>query len=78
MSKEEYELYPEFIVVREVKIRIQQKGFRTKEIIIHTSFEDDIEYSKDDIGLLFRRRWQAELNLRSIKTVMQMLSLIHI
>ena len=72
MSKEEYELYPEFIVVREVKIRIQQKGFRTKEIIIHTSFEDDIEYSKDDIGLLFRRRWQAELNLRSIKTVMQM------
>lgn len=71
MGKEEYERYPEFIVVREIRIRVQQKGFRTKEIIIHTSFEDDIEYSKDDIGLLFRRRWQAELNLRSIKTVMQ-------
>jgi hypothetical protein len=72
MSKEEYERYPEFIVVREIRIRVQQKGFRTKEIIIHTSFQDNIEYSKDDIGLLFRRRWQAELNLRSIKTVMQM------
>lgn len=71
MSKEEYERYPEFIVVREIRIRVQQKGFRTKEIIIHTSFEDDIEYTKDDIGLLFRRRWQAELNLRCIKTVMQ-------
>lgn len=72
MSKEEYEAYPEFIIVREIKVRVEQQGFRTKEIIIHTSFEDDIEYSKDDIGLLFRRRWQAELNLRSIKTVMQM------
>ena len=71
MSKEEYERYPDFMMVREIRIRIQQKGFRTKEIIIHTSFEDDVEYSKEDIGLLFRRRWQAELNLRSIKTVMQ-------
>ena len=33
---------------------------------------DDSEYSKDDIAALFRRRWQAELNLRSLKTVMQM------
>ena len=71
MSKEEYQRYPDFIMVREIRIRIKQKGFRTKEIIIHTSLEDDIEYSKEDIGLLFRRRWQAELNLRSIKTVMQ-------
>ena len=71
VSKEEYERYPDFMMVREIRIRIQQKGFLTKEIIIHTSFEDDVEYSKEDIGLLFRRRWQAELNLRSIKTVMQ-------
>ncbi|QEG22785.1 IS4 family transposase [Mariniblastus fucicola] len=72
MSEQEYESYPEFIVVREIKIRVTQKGFRTREIIVHTSFDDDIEYSKDEIGLLFRRRWQAELNLRSLKTVMQM------
>ena len=33
---------------------------------------DDYQYSKEDIAALFRRRWQAELNLRSLKTIMQM------
>jgi len=72
MSEQEYESYPEFITIREIKIRVTQKGFRTKEIIVHTSFKDNLEYSKEEISLLFRRRWQAELNLRSLKTVMQM------
>jgi len=72
MSEEEYQQYPDFIMIREIKIRVENKGFRTREIIVHTSLWDDIEYSKEDIGLLFRRRWQAELNLRSLKTIMQM------
>lgn len=72
MTQEEYGSYPAFIVIREVKIRIENKGFRTAEIIVHTSLWDDIAYSKDDIAVLFRRRWQAELNLRSLKSVMQM------
>ncbi len=72
MSREEYDDYPEFIEIREMRIRFQQKGFRTREIIVHTSLLDDHQYSKDDIAVLFRRRWQAELNLRSLKTVMQM------
>ncbi len=33
---------------------------------------DDIDYTQQDIAALFRRRWQAELNLRSLKTIMQM------
>jgi len=72
MTPVEYASYPEFIVIRELKIRVEIEGFRTKEIIVHTSLYDDIQYSKDDIAALFRRRWQAELNLRSLKTIMQM------
>jgi len=72
MSEEEYHNYPEFIMVREIRIRVENKGFRTKEIFVHTSLDDDIDYTKQDIAALFRRRWQAELNLRSLKTVMQM------
>jgi len=72
MTKEEYQDYPASIDLREVRIRVQQKGFRTREIIVHTSLLDDVEYSKEDIAALFRRRWQAELHLRSLKTVMQM------
>ncbi len=51
---------------------MENKGFRTREIIVHTSLWDDIDYAKEDIAALFRRRWQAELNLRSLKTIMQM------
>jgi len=72
MSEQEYESYPDFITIRETRIRVEIKGFRSREIIVHTSLLDDIDYSKEDIAALFRRRWQAELNLRSLKTVMQM------
>ncbi|MGI9467515.1 MAG: IS4 family transposase [Rubripirellula sp.] len=72
MSTEEYESYPEFITIREIQIRVTQKGFRTRNIIVHTSLLDDIEYTKEAIAALFRRRWQAELSLRSLKTIMQM------
>ena len=72
MSEEEYETYPDFIMIREIKIRIANKGFRTREIIVHTSLWDDVNYTKEDIAALFRRRWQAELHLRSLKTIMQM------
>lgn len=72
MDRQEYDGYCEFIEIREVRIRVEQKGFRTREVIVHTSLLDAGEYSKDDIAVLFRRRWQAELNLRSLKTVMQM------
>lgn len=72
MSEDEYQTYPDFIMIREIKIRVTNKGFRTREIIVHTSLCDDIQYTKEDIASLFRRRWQAELHLRSLKTIMQM------
>lgn len=72
MSKEEYETYPEFLPLREVRIRVSIPGFRSREIIVVTDLIDDLDYSKEDLAALFRRRWHAELNLRSLKTVMQM------
>ncbi len=72
MTPEEYAAYPDTIEVREVRIRIDTPGFRTKEILVVTDFLDPLQYSKEDLAALFRRRWQAELNLRSLKTVMQM------
>jgi hypothetical protein len=72
MEPEEYGEYADFLEIREVRIRVGQKGFRTQQLIVHTSLLDAGEYSHEDIAALFRRRWQAELNLRSLKTVMQM------
>lgn len=72
MTQEEYDCYPDFIVIRELKIRVENKGFRTQGIIVHTSLWDDTNYSKGDIAALFRRHLQAELNLRNLKSVMKM------
>jgi len=33
----------------EIRIRIKQKGFRTREVVVHTSLLDDNEYKKHDI-----------------------------
>lgn len=72
MDREEYDTYPAFITIREIRIRVTNRAFRTREIVVHTSLLDHIDYTKEDIATLFRRRWQAELNLRSLKTIMQM------
>lgn len=72
MNQDEYETYPEFLTLREIRIHVETPGFRTREIIVVTTLLDPTETTKDDLAALFRRRWQAELNLRSLKTVMQM------
>jgi len=72
MSQEQYDALPDSMTVREVRVRVEQKGFRTQELIVVTTLLDPTKYSADEIAKLYRRRWQAELNLRSLKTVMQM------
>jgi hypothetical protein len=70
MSREVYEALPNQLALREVRVRVAQKGFRTKVLVVVTTLWD--KSSPEEIGELYRRRWQAELNLRSIKTVLQM------
>jgi hypothetical protein len=72
MSPEQYQTLPDFLIVREVRVVVPQKGFRTQEVIVVTTLLDPERYSAADLATLYRRRWQAELNLRSLKIVMQM------
>lgn len=72
MSCEVYEALPEFLMLREVRIRVKQRGFRTKSLVVVTTLLSPAGYAADDIAELYRRRWQAELNLRSIKIALQM------
>jgi Transposase DDE domain len=74
MDEETYRQFPDELVMREVRIRVPAKGrkVRTDIITIATTLCDHEEYTKADLTALYRRRWQAELNLRSLKTVMQM------
>ena len=72
MSPKEHAALPEELVLREVRVRVTQRGFRSRLVVVVTSLLDAEEFPASEIAELYRRRWQAELNLRSLKTVLQM------
>jgi len=72
MSAEQYATLPEELTLREVRIRVVQRGLRTRSLVVVTTLLDSEQYPPEEIALLYRRRWQAELHLRSLKTVLQM------
>lgn len=72
MSQEQYTALPAQLTLREVKVIVEQTGFRTKALILATTLLDPDPYSSAEIAVLYRRRWQAELDLRSLKIVLQM------
>ena len=72
MTPEQYASLPDELVLREVRVRVTQKGFRTKNLVVVTTLTDASEYPAPQIAELYRRRWHAELNLRSLKVVLQM------
>ena len=67
-----YKSLPESITIREARIRVAQRGFRTKTIVVVTTLLDPQQMTKEDLAALYRARWNNELDLRSIKSTMQM------
>src|SRR5689334_7513197 len=55
---------PGFLLVRECLIRVEQPGFRTRTVIVATTLLDPVAFTKEDLGQLYRARWNAELDLR--------------
>ena len=72
IDRETYDALPELLVIRECRIRVEQPGFRIKTLILATTLLDAEEFSKDDLAQLYRARWNAELDLRSLKRTLQM------
>lgn len=67
-----YKSLPESVTVREVRVRVHQPGFRTKVLIVVTTLLDPKQTTKEELAALYRQRWHNELDLRSIKTTLQM------
>ena len=67
-----YEQMPDEMWVRELRFRVQQPGYRVREIVLVTTLLDVVEYTKEELADLFLKRWNIELDIRSIKIVMQM------
>jgi hypothetical protein len=67
-----YKSLPEYITIRETFIRVAQRGFRTKALVVVTTLLDSQQTTPQDLAALYRARWNNELDLRSIKCTLQM------
>jgi hypothetical protein len=67
-----YNALPESVTVREARVRVAQPGFRTKSVVVVTTLLDPKQATKEELAELYRARWHAELDLRSLKAAMRM------
>jgi hypothetical protein len=72
MSREEFAALPRVLPMRELRVRVDKPGFRTRSLVIVTSLLDAECFRRADLAALYRQRWHAELDLRSIKQTMKM------
>lgn len=75
MSKEMYDTMPKSIELREIRYVITKPGRKQDPFVIVTTMtdvdgEDAVQY--EDLAELFGYRWNAELDIRSIKTHMNL------
>jgi putative transposase len=72
MDQETYARMPEQITVRELTVHVTIPGFRCSEVALVTTLTNSKRYSKQALGDLYRQRWHAELDLRSLKVTMNL------
>lgn len=72
IDREAYAALPASLTVRECRVRVGQPGFRTRVLVVATTLLDVEAFTKDDLAQLYRARWNAELDLRSLKQVLQL------
>jgi hypothetical protein len=72
VDRQTYHSLPESFVVREVRFRVDQPGFRTRYVVVVITLLDPEETTKEDLAELYRARWNNELDIRSIKITMQL------
>jgi Transposase DDE domain len=72
IDRNTYSTLPEFLMIRECRVRVEQPGFRTQTLVVATTLLDADEFTQEDLVQLYRARWNAELDLRSLKQTLQM------
>lgn len=72
LSSNLYRRLPDKVTVREVRYKVEVKGFRPNEITLVTTLLDPEEYPKEELAQLYELRWNVEIDLRHLKTTMRM------
>jgi hypothetical protein len=72
MTPIDYAKLPVSILVRELRYRVWQPGFRTREITLVTTLLDADRYPAAELAQLYFDRWRVEVNLRHLKQTLRM------
>jgi len=71
MTGEQYRQYPEVLLMRQVTVDARDKESRAERFQVVTTILD-ASIDGGQIGELYEQRWSGEVDIRSIKSVMQM------
>jgi hypothetical protein len=72
LDQETHDRLPNQLEVREIDVRVDIPGFRTQSLVVVTSLLDHKQFLRAEIADLYRRRWTVELELRDIKSTMDL------
>ncbi len=75
MDDETYASIPKRMVLREIRFKVYEPGYRVKALTIVTTLTDPEGYTAEDVAQLYGYRWNSELDIRAIK---QSLHLDHV
>jgi Transposase DDE domain len=76
LTAAEHAQTPAALVVRELRYRVRQRGFRTRAVTLVTTLLDPQRYPAEKLAELYRMRWQVETHLRELKCTLG-LSVLH-
>lgn len=68
MDQETYDRMPQTLTLRQVDVKVAEPGFRVESITAVTTLRSAKKYPLNEIADLYRQRWQAELDIRAIKS----------
>lgn len=72
LSLKDWLALPEQITVRILRVRIQEPGWRTRELTLVTTLLDPESYPTQEILTAYLKRWRVEMCIDDLKTTLNM------
>lgn len=67
-----YARMPASLRLREVQVQVAERGFRVESFIVVTTLLDPQPYPAVELAQLYRKRWLVELDIRTVKSTLQL------
>ena len=72
MTAAEFAALPATLELRELRYRVDRRGYRTRSVTLVTTLVDEAAYPAEALADLYGRRWRVEVDLKHLKTTMKM------